>query len=138
MSFNKEQATGNDRHNILTVVMHHHGVDYDGAISWCVARHDDLERKFIEQLKRVPSFGSEVDGRVQKYLNGVANWSRANDSWSFESRRYFGDKGMEYQKTRKVPLLSKVMGYRTQDLRGENVVIPLVEELSGDPVSLCV
>ena len=108
-SYNREQAYGNDRHNILTVVMHQHGYDLDEAVKWAFEYHRERKAHFIDKMNRVPSFGSKVDEQIKVYLSGVALMPRSNYCWNFESGRYFGDKGLEIQKTRRVPLLPKVV-----------------------------
>lgn len=86
--------------------------------------------KFISSLKDVPSWGHDIDRQVRKYLYGLANWARGNYCWSFESGRYFGDKGLEIQKTRCVPILPKVTpSIQDASLRRCNVMIPLIEDL---------
>jgi len=57
----------------------------------------------------VPSFGSEVDAALKEYVDLVGNWTRANCTWNFETRRYFGDKGLDVQQKRWVPLLPRVV-----------------------------
>lgn len=110
--------------------MHQFNTDFEGAMDWVVKYHKEVERKFLDGLKRVPSWGPEKDRQVQLYIYGLANWPRCNDCWNFESGRYFGNKGLEYQKTRLVPLLPKVLPSSDDPaLRRENVVIPLVEAL---------
>ena len=132
--YNKEQATGDDRHNILTVAMNQFNVDFDGAMAWVVDFHKDVETRFLDALKRVPSFGAEVDAQLQVYITHLANWPRCNDCWNFESGRYFGNKGLEYQRTRLVPMLPKRAHNPT--LKRELVEVPLVEKLElGDAPS---
>lgn len=104
-------------------------VDYNGAIAWLVNYHTEVEAKFMAALKEVPSFGTELDRQLQIYIRGIANFPRCNVAWNFESGRYFGNKGSEYQQTRLVPLLPKVPKYIDNDLHGEDVIIPLVEHL---------
>nr|AQH32583.1 terpenoid synthase [Polyporus brumalis] len=125
-SYNKEQATGDDRHNILTIAMHQFNTDFDSAMDWVANYHKEGEMRFLDALKRVPSWGPEVDKQVAVYIEHLANWPRCNDCWNFESWRYFGHKGLEYQKTRLVPMLSK----RPQNLthRRENVEVPFVDK----------
>ncbi|KDR69691.1 hypothetical protein GALMADRAFT_1352301 [Galerina marginata CBS 339.88] len=129
-SYNKEQATGDDRHNILTIVMHELNTNFDGAMEWVVSYHSEVETKFLDGLKRIPSWGPETDRQIQHYIYGLANWPRCNDCWNFESGRYFGSKGSEIQKTRVVPLLQKTIAAdRNKSLHRENVVVPLVDTL---------
>lgn len=131
-SYNKEQATGDDRHNILTIAMHQFRCDFDAAMVWVANYHKEVEMRFLDALKRVPSWGPKVDKDVAVYIEHLANWPRCNDCWNFESGRYFGSKGLEYQKTRLVPMLPK----RKQDptLRREQVDVPLVDKLEQLPV----
>ncbi|KAL5513793.1 hypothetical protein ACEPAH_4194 [Sanghuangporus vaninii] len=130
VSYNKEQAVGDDRHNILTVVMKEFNVDLQGAIQWAADYHIEVQTKFLNGLNRVPSWGSDIDCQLRRYLYGLANWPRADACWSFESGRYFGNKGLGYQKTRLVPLIPKADSFREDPShRRENVVIPLIESL---------
>ncbi|KAG6917178.1 hypothetical protein DXG01_003614 [Tephrocybe rancida] len=128
-SYNKEQAVGDDRHNILTIAMRQFDTDFLGAMDWVTNYHAEVEMKFLDGLKRVPSWGSKIDRQMKQYLYGLANWPRCNDSWNFESGRYFGSKGREVQKTRRVPLLPKLAPYQDASLRRENVVVPFIDTL---------
>ncbi|KAI1791051.1 isoprenoid synthase domain-containing protein [Ganoderma leucocontextum] len=127
VSYNKEQATGDDTCNILTIVMRHLRVDFDSAMEWAIGYHKDVESRFLDSLLRVPSFGPAIDAAIQEYVAHLANWPRANICWSFECGRYFGTKGSEVQKTRMVPVFPKRA--RNAQLRRELVEVPLVEEL---------
>ena len=61
---------------------------------------------------------------MAEYLNGcLANWPRGNTCWHFESQRYFGSKGLEYQKTRWVPLLPKAKASLQAALRENDVTL---------------
>ncbi|KZT23360.1 terpenoid synthase [Neolentinus lepideus HHB14362 ss-1] len=124
-SYNKEQANGDDRHNILTIVMHQLNTDFAGAMKWVCEYHEEVEAKFLDGLKRVPSFGPAVDKELGEYILHLANWPRCNDCWNFESGRYFGKKGLEIQKSRVVPLMPKVQLDPT--LKTNQVVVPLVD-----------
>ncbi|THH27301.1 hypothetical protein EUX98_g6890 [Antrodiella citrinella] len=129
VSFNREQALGDDRYNLLTVAMRQYNTDFDGAVAWAAQYHADIERKFLLTLMRVPSCGSKMDQQVYTYVCGLANWPRCNECWSFEGARYFGDKGLEYKRTRRVPLLPKVVKTENDSRREDDVVISLVEEI---------
>ncbi|EMD32850.1 hypothetical protein CERSUDRAFT_161387 [Gelatoporia subvermispora B] len=107
-SYNVEQARGDDGHNILTIAQHELKADLNGALKWVKEYHDELVTKFLENVDKVPSFGPELDPQVARYVDGLGNWVRANDQWSFESQRYFGTKGLEIMKHRTVALLPKV------------------------------
>ena len=132
VSYNREQAAGNPNQNIITVVMHQMKTDIGGAIKWVADYHRETQRKFLDGLKRVPSWNQEIDCQVQQYLNGLANWVRANECWSFEAGRYFGSKGLEYKKTRLVPLLPRIKPMQDElSSRRENTMVYLVDELKS-------
>ncbi|KAI0774681.1 terpenoid synthase [Trametes elegans] len=133
LSYNREQATENDQFNLLTVVMHELETDLEGAVAWVVNFHDATANWYIEGLAHLPSFGPTLDAQLREYLRAIADVPRGVDSWSFESKRYFGEHGMEYQRTREVPLLAR----RPPDLlhrRGE-VRVHLIEQLA-EPVAV--
>ncbi|KAG6330338.1 hypothetical protein ID866_8752 [Astraeus odoratus] len=106
-SYNREQGTGDENHNLITAIIHELGLDRSGAMAWAAAYHSEIEAKFINGLFSLPSWGSSLDSQLKEYLNGIANWARANYCWSYESQRYFGSKGPEIEKTRLVPLLPR-------------------------------
>ncbi|KAI0333184.1 terpenoid synthase [Cubamyces sp. BRFM 1775] len=108
-SYNVEQARGDDAYNIVTVVMAQYGVDLHEAIRWIARFHDHLLDLFVTYCESgsLPSWGSKVDSDLARYIEGIANWVRANDCWSFESQRYFGKDGLEVMERRWLALLPK-------------------------------
>ncbi|KZV89536.1 terpenoid synthase [Exidia glandulosa HHB12029] len=104
-SYNVEQARGDDAHNILTIVRQQYRLDLDGALQWLEDYHGHLVTGFLDGRAALPSFGGECDVGVTQYVEGLGNWVRANESWSFESQRYFGSQGLETQRHRRVELL---------------------------------
>lgn len=54
------------------------------AMNWISDLHDKLANDFLETWNDVPTFGGPVDREVRIYLDGLGNWVRANDTWSFE------------------------------------------------------
>ncbi|KAG2151560.1 isoprenoid synthase domain-containing protein [Suillus bovinus] len=108
ISYNKEQATGDDNHNLITIVMAELGLDRSGAMVWAARYHAEVEKRFIDGLAKVPSWGPSTDVLVKQYLDGMATWARANHSWSYETQRYLGTRGPEILRTGLVPLLPKV------------------------------
>lgn len=55
----------------------------------------------------MPIWGARVDAETIKYVGGIGNWVRASDQWSYETKRYFGEKSMEFMRTRTCVLLPK-------------------------------
>ncbi|KZV99788.1 putative terpene cyclase [Exidia glandulosa HHB12029] len=98
-SYNVEQARG-DSHNILAVVQNQYNWPLDRALLWLAEQHDARVEEFLAQKDSAPP-------EVAKYVDGLGNWVRANDAWSFESPRYFGTHGLDVMRERKVVLLSK-------------------------------
>jgi hypothetical protein len=63
------------------------GLDIGGAIAWAANYHAELQRRFIDGLAKVPSWGPSVDVLVKEYLDGIAIWPRASSCWSYEGQR---------------------------------------------------
>ncbi|KAG1908076.1 isoprenoid synthase domain-containing protein [Suillus fuscotomentosus] len=108
ISYNKERAAGNEDHNLISVIMLELGLDISGAIAWAAHYHAGVQKRFIDSLSKVPSWGPFVDVLVNEYLDGLKNWPRANYSWSYENQRYFFIEKLEIQQTRLVPLLPRL------------------------------
>ncbi|KAG2151275.1 terpenoid synthase [Suillus bovinus] len=107
MSYNVEQACGDDGHNIVTIVMHELNTDVNGAMLWVADRHTKLEKKYFEAVAAIPKWGEPIDSQVREYCDGVGNWVRANYDWCFESERYFGTNGLEVQRNRWISSMPK-------------------------------
>ncbi|KAG1813656.1 terpenoid synthase [Suillus subaureus] len=108
ISYNREQATGDANHNLITIVMVELGLDRSGAMAWAARYHAEVEKRFTDSLAKVPSWGPLTDVLVKEYLDGMATWARANHCWSYETQRYLGTMGPEIKRTGLVPLLPKV------------------------------
>lgn len=114
-SFNVEQAKGDD-HNIVTLIMLHEKLNIHQAIEYVATMHNQLADQFQGVYSTLPSFGSPgADAMVHKYVDGLGNWIRANECWSFESWRYFKDEGLRIQKERVVRLLPKAKSFGKSD-----------------------
>ncbi|KAI0306214.1 isoprenoid synthase domain-containing protein [Multifurca ochricompacta] len=107
-SYNIEQASGHGGHNIVTVVMNEKGVNLDSALKWLGDYHEEVLARFQAQHRMLPSWGPAVDRDVEIFVERLGYWIRGIDSWSLETERYFGTKGLEIQKHRVVTLLQKV------------------------------
>lgn len=105
-SYNKEQAAGDDRFNIVTIAMRQFNLDVAGAMQWACKYHHEIEAKFLRLVDSIPSFGPEVDRDLHEYVLHLANWPQGNYCWHFESKRYFGEKGLDVKQSRQVAMLS--------------------------------
>ncbi|KAJ7686871.1 terpenoid synthase [Mycena olivaceomarginata] len=70
VSYNKEQATGDICHNILSIVMRELHIELQDAMAWLCECHSQVETKFFEALQNVPSFGPEMDHQLRQYIAG--------------------------------------------------------------------
>ncbi|KAG6859946.1 hypothetical protein C0995_001480 [Termitomyces sp. Mi166 len=106
-SYNLEEARGGERHNLVTVVMHHVNIGLNEAMRWIEDYNSKLVQDFLNDFDNIPSFGEEFQDDVNRYLDGMATWVRGNDCWSFEGGRYFAGNGLEYLQSRKAVLLPR-------------------------------
>ncbi|KAF8350406.1 terpenoid synthase [Amanita rubescens] len=107
-SYNIEQARGDGYQNLVHVLIHYHGHTLQSAIDYAGDMWKQTLEKFMEDEKRLPSWGPEVDDMVQKYLSGLRDWCVGSLYWSFRTHRYFGRDGQNVIKHRTVKLISKV------------------------------
>ncbi|KAI0023873.1 terpenoid synthase [Xylariomycetidae sp. FL0641] len=107
ISYNKEQASGDDEHNLITIAMQERGLSVQEAIDWTAQLHADMVRKFNRYYRELPRWGGPLDLDVQAYVNGAAQWVVAYVQWSYESQRYFGKRGPEIKRSRVLDLLPR-------------------------------
>ncbi|KAG6889178.1 hypothetical protein C0995_003089 [Termitomyces sp. Mi166 len=107
-SYDVEQARGDHGHNLVTILMHHKNLGLNEAMEWIGDHASMLVHNFLNDLNQVPFLRAEIQGQVERYLDGMGNWVRANDCWCFESGRYFEGGGLEIQKSRKLVLLPRI------------------------------
>ncbi len=67
--------------------------DVAGAMIWVDEYHKQLESRFMENFKKVPRWGGPIDLQVARYCDGLGNWVRANDQWSFREREILWKEG---------------------------------------------
>jgi len=116
VSYNLEQSRGDDTHNIVRIVMNELGTDVNGAMLWVQDFHTQLEQKFHAAMATVPELHEPLNSQVKEYCNGLGHWPRANDDWSFESERYFGNRGLEIKEKRWISLMPKEGKNGTQEI----------------------
>ncbi|KAI0331578.1 terpenoid synthase [Cubamyces sp. BRFM 1775] len=113
VSYNVEQARGDDGYNLVTVVMAQFKLDAHGAMRWIGNYHDHILDLFLahcdpnSEFSDMPSWGPRVDEELKRYIDGLGNWVRGADCWGFEGERYFGQDGGEVMRTRWIALLPK-------------------------------
>lgn len=106
-SYNIERLRGDDLHNIITCVMNEHDTDVNGAMLWVEDYLLGAAEKFHAALAAFPQWEEPLNPQVRAYCDGLGQWVRALDEWSFESERYFGNKGLEIREKRWMSLLPR-------------------------------
>lgn len=107
-SYNKEQAGGHSANNLITVIQHERGVDLQEAMDIAGDFFANYAKEFNTWKERLPSWGSEIDTAVSKYVKGMGACMRGSIEWSLTSPRYFGSSVEEVKKTRRVALAPRV------------------------------
>ena len=92
---------------MVCVFMTHDGLSLQEAVDRVGEVYKQALDSFIENQKRVPSWGDNIDKDVKLYINGLQEWIVGSIHWSFVTKRYFGDDGESVKATRIVNLLSK-------------------------------
>ena len=109
-SYVMEASRGLDNHNLVSVLMHHHQTDLNGALQDTQTLCDAHVSRFLSSVNALPSFGTANDERLKFYSDGIAQWARGEDCWSFECRRYF-ENGKVSQVDRMVEFVPRSHGY---------------------------
>lgn len=107
LSYNKEQAVGDDEHNIVTIIMAQFGVGVQDAIDKAGELSREKMEKFNALYSLLPRWVGPVDLDVQRLVDGMAQCVSGVLHWSYESHRYFGSRGMVVKRTRTLRLLPK-------------------------------
>ncbi|XP_006456413.1 hypothetical protein AGABI2DRAFT_195544 [Agaricus bisporus var. bisporus H97] len=106
-SYSIELARGIAFHNIVSSIILEHGLSVPAAMSWLEDFGKSRVKVFLDGVEKLPSWGPEIDGRVREYIDSVGYLVRGADAWSYESERYWGNKGQEVQRTRVVTIVPK-------------------------------
>ena len=93
-----------EAYNILTVIMRQYNITLDEAARQACQMHKVAADRILHLLDNLPAFPDDNEKDVRAYLFELRFWVGAAVCWSFKSGRYFGDKGIEIQLTRLVPL----------------------------------
>ncbi|WP_027160120.1 terpene synthase family protein [Methylobacter luteus] len=77
-----------DMHNLALIFHHHQLISLQSAIDQVAKLIESQVRQFITLEKSVPSFGTDLDRDIEKFITVMRAWMRGNLDWSFESGRY--------------------------------------------------
>lgn len=95
-----ERSRGLNWHNAVMLVMREHDLSLPEAMDWILKYGQKVVKSFNANVAVLPSWGPEIDRKVQIYVHGIAQNIRGVDDWTFESHRYFGARGPEIKATR--------------------------------------
>ena len=93
---------------MVNVLMTHDGFSLQQAVDCIGEMCKQCIDTFIENTKRIPSWGDSIDRDVKLYVRGMREWIVGSLHWSFMTKRYFGDNGATVKATRIVDLLPRV------------------------------
>ena len=91
--------------------MNEHHLDLHDTLTWLETYTDAIVFRFLSNIKHIPSWDPDTDRRVQKYVDGLGQWVRGNDDWSYESKRYYGDDGLSIREDRILRLSQRTGNY---------------------------
>ena len=89
--------------------MTHEGLSLQQAVDRIGEMCKQCIDTFVENKKRIPSWGDSIDRDVKLYVEGMQEWIPGSLNWSFATTRYFGNNGATVKKTRVVDLLPRKM-----------------------------
>ncbi|KZV98043.1 terpenoid synthase [Exidia glandulosa HHB12029] len=106
-SYAAEYQQGLDDCNVVTVLMRTKGLSLQAASDYIGAHYKRLLDRYYtaKAALRATSFGdADLDADVMRYADAMDYWPMGNLLWSFETKRYFGDKHMQVMNSRVVVL----------------------------------
>lgn len=115
-SYDAEQSKGLEGNNIVTVLMEANGFNLQEAVDRAGQLWGDLMNRFVEERKKLPSWGSDLDRDVNRYVDAIGHWVVGNICWSFESQRYFGSALEDVKRTRIVKLRPRKVEIKPDDI----------------------
>ncbi|ATL46296.1 hypothetical protein COR50_03415 [Chitinophaga caeni] len=78
-----------DVHNLVIALQHEHQSSLDEAIAKAAVMHDAEVQKFINTSLHLPNFGPALNIELERYIDILRSWMRANLDWSFsDTARY--------------------------------------------------
>jgi Delta6-protoilludene synthase len=96
--------------------MDEYHLDLQQALYWLSGFASKTIFNFLVTKRALPSWGEKVDQEITKYIDRVVRCVRGEDTWHYESKRYYGDDGLKVKEHRKTTLLpSDEIGYITRE-----------------------
>lgn len=83
----KEMAKG-EVNNMIMVLMHEEGLSIEEAMTRTVELHDAETREFIALAMSLPTFSSEIDADLHRYVAVLTSMISGHRTWALETARY--------------------------------------------------
>lgn len=91
-SHDKEHHHG-DVHNLVIALRNEQNVSFEEAVTKSVEQHDQDVKEFIHLENELPSFGTNMDEQVKKYIEVFRNWMKGHIDWSlYDTGRFDEDR----------------------------------------------
>jgi hypothetical protein len=87
-SYQKEVLRHQSLNNMVHVLMTHHALSFEDAVSQTVEMINEDVQAFVELESKRPKWGPEIDAKVEAYIHGQKAWMRGNLIWSLATGRY--------------------------------------------------
>jgi hypothetical protein len=95
--------------------MEEYHLDLQQALYWLSGYASKISSNFLANVRALPSWGEKIDRSVMVYIDRVGRGIRGCDAWSYETKRYYGNDGLNVLKCRKITLLPPDSGYITRE-----------------------
>ena len=87
---------------MIAVLMFNLKYDMSEALQWLSSRHRELVEETLQCVNEEIPWKLGTGTEIALYVEGLLNWVRAENSWAFESWRYFGENGARIRESRMV------------------------------------
>lgn len=117
ISYNREQRTGIDLHNLVAITMLEYNLSINDAVTRSSKQHEDLRHRFLMAYRSIdsePQGDAATNEQLREALRNLAHFPHGIYCWHFECGRYFGDKGAEISVSRTVEIQPRVCTSETR------------------------
>ncbi|MFN8374984.1 MAG: hypothetical protein U0694_19175 [Anaerolineae bacterium] len=87
-SYHKDVVLEGSEFNLIKILMDTQGISFDAAVDRSIKLVNDYADQFVERRADLPSWGKEVDGIAERYIDGLAEMMSGNVYWHASTNRY--------------------------------------------------
>lgn len=85
MVFSQKEQSDGDYQNLVFCIMHERNVGLQAAIDILTEMLSQRVEDYVELKKQLPSFGSDVDRELARYLHALENFVQGTVLWYYLS-----------------------------------------------------